>query len=65
MKSGLDNEKRQMTKIWAMREKQLDQVMLNTIEMYGNIKGIAGAAVATIDEMELGGHLESGENNTQ
>ena len=60
MNTGLENEKRQMTKIWAAREKQIEQVMLNTIEMYGNIKGIAGSAVAAIPEMELGGHLERG-----
>jgi len=57
LNAGLENEKKQMLKIWAVREKQIEQVMVNTIEMYGSIKGIAGSAVNAIPELELGGHL--------
>jgi hypothetical protein len=57
LNTGLENEKKQMLKIWAVREKQIEQVMVNTIEMYGSIKGIAGSAVNAIPELELGGHL--------
>jgi hypothetical protein len=56
LKKSLDNEKKQMLKIWSEREKQIELVLNNTIYMYGNIKGIAGSSVKTIDELELGGN---------
>ena len=53
MKSDLDKEKMAMRKIWKNREKQLEIIISNTIDMYGSIKGIAGAAVPNIDKLEL------------
>ena len=53
MKSDLDREKMAMRKIWKSREKQLEIIISNTIDMYGSIKGIAGAAVPAIDNLEL------------
>lgn len=53
MKNDLEREKRAMQKIWKAREKQLEMVISNTIDMYGSIKGIAGAAIPTIDTLEL------------
>jgi hypothetical protein len=53
MKSDLESEKRAMTKIWKQREKQIDKVTDNTINMYGSIKGIAGNAIASIKTLEL------------
>jgi hypothetical protein len=54
MKSEMDKEKRAMEKIWKEREKQLEKVIHNTINMYGSIKGIAGSAIGTIKALELG-----------
>ena len=53
MKSGIDSEKRAMQKIWKQREKQIEKVTNNTIDMYGSIKGIAGKAIGTVKALEL------------
>jgi hypothetical protein len=53
MKADLDSEQRAMRKIWKKREKQIDKVVINTIDMYGSIKGIAGSAVQSIPALEL------------
>ena len=53
MQSDLDSEKRAMQKIWKQREKQIEKVLDNTINMYGSIKGIAGNAVTNIKALEL------------
>ena len=42
MKLDLETEKRSFQRIWKQREKQIDKVTLNTIEMHASIKGIAG-----------------------
>ena len=55
MKSGLESEKRAMQKIWKEREKQIEKVVINTIEMYGSVKGIAGNAVQSVSALELPG----------
>lgn len=53
MQSDLDTEKRAMNKIWKQREKQIEKVIDNTVNMYGSIKGIAGNAIANIKLLEL------------
>lgn len=53
MKADLDAEKRSMQRIWKQREKQLDKVIVNTIDMYGSVKGIAGSAVQAVRALEL------------
>ncbi|MCC7302592.1 MAG: DUF2130 domain-containing protein [Bacteroidia bacterium] len=58
MKTDLDTEKRAMQKLWAQREKQIDKVLLNTSEMYGSVKGIAGNAIGNIPSLELPGSDE-------
>jgi hypothetical protein len=58
MKSGLEAEKRAMQKIWKEREKQIEKVVINTIEMYGSVKGIAGSAVQSVAALELPTHDE-------
>jgi len=42
-----------MKRIWKQREKQIDKVITNTINMYGSIKGIAGNAVQSVQALEL------------
>jgi hypothetical protein len=60
MRQALDREKRSMTSIWKEREKQIDKVLINTIEMHASIKGIAGNAIQTVQALEL----PSGEDTT-
>jgi len=53
MKSDLESEKRSMQRIWKQRDKQIEKVITNTIDMYGSIKGIAGNAVQSVKALEL------------
>ena len=55
MKSDLESEKRSMQRIWKQRDKQIDKVTANTIDMYASIKGIAGNAIQPVQALELGG----------
>jgi hypothetical protein len=56
MKTALDSEKRAMNRIWKEREKQIEKVIINTTEMYGSIKGIAGNAIQAVSALELPGY---------
>ncbi len=53
MKADLESEKRAMQRIWKQREKQIEKVITNTIDMYGSVKGIAGNAVQDVKALEL------------
>ena len=53
MKADLDSEKRSMQRIWKQRDKQIEKVITNTIDMYGSIKGIAGNAIQSVKALEL------------
>ena len=53
MKTDLESEKRSMQRIWKQREKQIDKVVTNTIDMYGSVKGIAGNAIQDVPALEL------------
>jgi len=53
MKEDLESEKRSMQRIWKQRDKQIDKVVTNTIDMYGSIRGIAGSAVLPVKALEL------------
>jgi hypothetical protein len=54
MKSDLDAEKRAMTKLWAKREKQIEQLASNTALLYGGVQGIVGqAALPALQLLEL------------
>ena len=55
MKSDLESEKRSMQRIWKQRDKQIEKVITNTIDMYGSIKGIAGNAIQSVKALELPG----------
>lgn len=65
MKIDLDSEKRAFTKIWARREKQIEQVITNTALMYGGIQGIVGqSTLPEIQCLALPSSLESSETLT-
>lgn len=55
MQADLDAEKRAMQGIWKKREKQIQKVLLNTTQMHGSVKGIAGSAVQSVPMLELRG----------
>ena len=55
MKTALESEKRAMQRIWKEREKQIDKVINNTIDMHASIRGIAGNAIQAVKSLELPG----------
>ena len=55
MKDGLESEKRSMQRIWKEREKQIEKVIINTIDMHASIRGIAGNAIQSVKALELPG----------
>jgi len=53
MRIDLESEKRAMQNIWKKREKQIEKVTVNTIDMHASIKGIAGNAIQAVKLLEL------------
>jgi len=53
MKDDLEREKRAFTKMWAKREKQIEQVVHNTLGMHGDLQGFMGASLPEIRDLEL------------
>lgn len=53
LKTGLDTERRSMERIWATREKQLERIIGNTSRLYGDMHGLLGSGLQTIDAFEL------------
>lgn len=53
LKTDLDRERRAMERIWAKREKKIDQVVKNISGMRGDLEGIAGQALPSIQILEL------------
>ena len=62
MQTDLESEKRSMARIWKQREKQIEKVITNTVDMYGSIKGIAGNAIQSVKALELPGAEELDED---
>jgi hypothetical protein len=53
MRVDLESEKRALQRIWKQREKQIEKVTINTIDMHASIKGIAGNAIQSVTALEL------------
>ncbi len=53
LKTGIDRQKLMMKKLWKEQEKQIDKVLVNTTEMYGSIRGIAGKAMPDLPGLSL------------
>jgi hypothetical protein len=53
MQDQLGRERRAMEKLWKEREKQIDRLVLNTVGMYGSIRGIIGAKLPEIPALDL------------
>lgn len=57
MQDDLIKEQRAVQRLWAKREKEIERVTTNTIGMYGDLQGIVGNALPSMETLEL----ESGE----
>lgn len=53
LKNDLEREKRAMIGVWKRREKQLDEVLLNTNNMYNSVRGTGGSAIQPIAALEF------------
>ena len=53
MQGDLETEKRSMQRIWQKREKEIERVITSTSGMYGDLQGIVGASLPTINSLEL------------
>lgn len=53
MQQDLETEKRALQSIWKKREKQIQKVLMNTNDMYSSVRGIAGAAIQPVKQLEL------------
>jgi len=53
MQIDLVTEKNATKRLWKKREKQIEKVINNTLNMHGSIKGIAGTAIQDIKLLEL------------
>ena len=54
-----------MTRIWAKREKQIEQVVNNTAGMYGDVQGLIGPAIQPIAALEAGHEFTEGEDGSE
>lgn len=52
MRQSIQSEKNTMEKLWKIREKQLDKVLLNAIHIQGSIEGIAGADAVNLNLLD-------------
>jgi len=53
MQDQLARERRAMEKLWKEREKQIERLSLNTVGMYGAIRGLIGARLPEIPALDL------------
>lgn len=53
MQDQLGRERRAMEKLWKEREKQIERLTLNTVGMYGSIRGFIGAKLPEIPALDL------------
>ena len=61
MRNDLENEKAAMNRIWAKREKQIERVITNITQMYGDMQGIIGASIPEIKSLEFKSLIETEE----
>jgi len=56
MEEGLNKEKRAMAKSWSEREQLIKNVLLTTSSLWGDLQGIVGGSLQTIEQLELPSH---------
>ena len=54
MKEDLESERRSMEKIWAKREKQINQITFNLAGMHGEMEALAGDSLPNVKLLEMG-----------
>lgn len=52
MKASIQKERDAMEKLWKMREKQLEKILLNAAHIKGSVEGISGSANIDFDLIE-------------
>ncbi len=55
MKQDLETEKRSFQRLWTKREKELEKVVMSTSSLYGDLQGIIGGSLPTIQQLEFSG----------
>lgn len=55
MQDQLNRERRAMERLWKEREKQLERAILNTVGMYGELRGLLGGGLPEIAALSLEG----------
>lgn len=53
MQKDLASERRAMERIWKKRGQEIERVIENTAGLYGDLQGIVGASLPTIQSLEL------------
>lgn len=53
LKEDFDKERKAITKQWAKREEQIERVMQGTVDMYGDLLGIAGKTLQEIKGLDM------------
>ena len=61
MQEELNKQKRSVMASWKRQQKHIDTVLINTTNMYGSIKGVAGNAIESVEALELEYHEEEQE----
>lgn len=64
MQETLDKERKSTMKNWKVRQKQIDMMTQNTIDIYGSVKGIAGSSVKEVKLLEFDDLLLEDESDT-
>jgi hypothetical protein len=54
MKMELEKEKRATQRVWAKKDKQLQTVLYNTANLYGDLQGLIGSSMQAIPALETG-----------
>ena len=53
LKADLESEKRAMQRVWAKREKQLERAVTQSAGLYGDLSGLIGQALPSIEKLTL------------
>jgi hypothetical protein len=62
LKQDLDAERRTMQRAWAKREKQLERATLQAAGLHGDLSGLMGKALPSIDKLQLPVYDSNGES---
>lgn len=53
MRGDLERERKVFQKVWASREKSIEQAVRSTAGLFGDVQSLSGGAVGTISSLEL------------